>query len=136
MTTIGWVQILIYCAIVVAITPVLGGYMTRVFNGERTFLTPLLRPIEVALYSAAGVDEKREQRWLTYVVAMLLFGNRLPNIARSLGQSLVEFKRGMSNLEGEFQTNFFELNLTFDDVLLIAVMVVAVVLGLIVWAAN
>jgi TatA/E family protein of Tat protein translocase len=70
------------------------------------------------------------------VVAMLLFGNRLPNIARSLGQSLVEFKRGMSNLEGEFQTNFFELNLTFDDVLLIAVMVVAVVLGLIVWAAK
>ena len=73
MTTIGWVQILIYCAIIVAITPVLGGYMTRVFNGERTFLTPILRPVELALYSAAGVDEKREQRWLTYVVAMLLF---------------------------------------------------------------
>ena len=42
MTTIGWVQILIYCAIIVAITPVLGAYMTRVFNGERTFLTPVL----------------------------------------------------------------------------------------------
>ena len=42
MTTIGWVQILIYCAIIVAITPVLGGYMTRVFNGERTFLSPVL----------------------------------------------------------------------------------------------
>ena len=73
MTTIGWVQILIYCAIIVAITPVLGAYMTRVFNGERTFLTPVLRPVELALYSAAGVEEKREQRWLTYVVAMLLF---------------------------------------------------------------
>ena len=36
MTVIGWVQILLYCAIIVAITPVLGGYMTRVFNGERT----------------------------------------------------------------------------------------------------
>ena len=70
------------------------------------------------------------------VVAMLLFGNRLPNVARSLGRSLVEFKRGMSNLEGEFHTNFFELNLTFDDVLLIAVMVVAVVLGLIVYAVR
>jgi K+-transporting ATPase ATPase A chain len=73
MTTIGWVQILIYCAIIVAITPVLGAYMTRVFNGERTFLTPVLRPVELALYSAAGVEEKREQHWLTYVVAMLLF---------------------------------------------------------------
>ena len=50
MTTIGWVQILIYCAIIVAITPVLGAYMTRVFNGERTALTPVLRPIEAALY--------------------------------------------------------------------------------------
>ena len=66
MTAIGWVQILIYCAIIVAITPVLGAYMTRVFNGERTFLTPVLRPVELALYSAAGVEEKREQRWLTY----------------------------------------------------------------------
>ena len=73
MTTIGWVQILIYCAIIVAITPVLGGYMTRVFNGERTFLSPVLRPVEAALYSAAGVDEKREQNWLMYTIGMLLF---------------------------------------------------------------
>src|SRR4029077_10349260 len=47
--------------------------MTRVFNGERTFLTPVLRPVELALYSAAGVEEKREQRWVTSVVAMPLF---------------------------------------------------------------
>ena len=73
MTTIGWVQILLYCAIIVAITPVLGGYMTRVFNGERTFLSPVLRPVEAAIYWAGGVDEKREQHWLTYTVAMLLF---------------------------------------------------------------
>jgi potassium-transporting ATPase potassium-binding subunit len=73
MTTIGWLQILLYCAIIVAITPVLGAYMTRVFNGERTFLTPILRPVELALYSAAGVDEKREQGWLAYTVGMLLF---------------------------------------------------------------
>ncbi len=50
MTTIGWIQILLYCAIIVAITPVLGGYMTRVFNGERTFLSPVLRPVEAVLY--------------------------------------------------------------------------------------
>ncbi len=73
MTTIGWIQILLYCAIIVAITPVLGGYMTRVFNGERTFLSPVLRPVEAAIYWAGGVDEKREQHWLMYVVGMLLF---------------------------------------------------------------
>ncbi len=73
MTIIGWVQILLYCAIIVAITPVLGAYMTRVFNGERTFLAPILRPVELVLYRAAGVDEKREQGWLAYTVGMLLF---------------------------------------------------------------
>ena len=73
MTLIGWVQILLYCAIIVALTPVLGGYMTRVFSGERTFLTPILRPVELALYRAAGIDEKREQGWLAYTVGMLLF---------------------------------------------------------------
>ncbi len=73
MTAIGWIQILLYCAIIVAITPVLGAYMTRVFNGERTFLSPVLRPVEAAIYWAGGVDEKREQTWLMYVVGMLLF---------------------------------------------------------------
>jgi K+-transporting ATPase ATPase A chain len=47
--------------------------MTRVFNGERTFLSFALRPVESAIYAAGGVDEKREQHWLTYTVAMLLF---------------------------------------------------------------
>ena len=60
MTTIGWIQILLYCAIIIAITPVLGAYMTRVFNGERTFLSPVLRPVEDVLYGIGGVDEKRE----------------------------------------------------------------------------
>ena len=73
MTVIGWIQILLYCAIIVAITPVLGAYMTRVFNGERTFLSPILRPVEAAIYWAGGVDEKREQDWVGYTVAMLLF---------------------------------------------------------------
>jgi K+-transporting ATPase ATPase A chain len=69
----GWVQIAFYCAIIVAITPALGAYMTRVFNGERTFLWPILRPIEIGLYKIAGVDERREQHAVTYTVAMLLF---------------------------------------------------------------
>ena len=73
MTTIGWVQILLYCAIIIAITPVLGGYMSRVFNGERTFLSPILRPVEAVIYGLGGVEEKREQGWLIYTVSMLLF---------------------------------------------------------------
>ena len=71
MTIIGWIQILLYCAVVVAIVPPLGWYMTRVFNGERTFLSPVLRPIEAALYWVGGIDERQEQNWLTYTIAML-----------------------------------------------------------------
>jgi K+-transporting ATPase ATPase A chain len=73
MTAIGWIQILLFCAIIVALVKPLGGYMTRVFNGERTLLSPVLRPVEAGLYWMGGVDEKREQHWLTYAVAMLLF---------------------------------------------------------------
>ncbi len=73
MTFIGWAQIILFVVIVVALVKPLGWFMTRVFNGERTFLTPVLRPVEVALYRLGGVDETREQHWLTYTVAMLLF---------------------------------------------------------------
>jgi potassium-transporting ATPase potassium-binding subunit len=73
MTAIGWIQIILYCAIIVALVKPLGWYMTRVFNGEHTFLSPVLRPVERGLYWIGGVDEKREQHWLTYTVAMLLF---------------------------------------------------------------
>jgi potassium-transporting ATPase potassium-binding subunit len=73
MTVIGWVQILLYCVIIVAITPPLGAYMTRVFNGERTFLSPILRPVELVIYRVAGVDERHEQHAVTYTVGMLLF---------------------------------------------------------------
>ena len=73
MTSLGWFQILLYGAVVVALVKPLGGYMTRVFEGERTFLSPVLRPVEIVLYEAGGVDETREQHWVTYAVAMLLF---------------------------------------------------------------
>ena len=73
MTVLGWAQILLYCAIVVAITPVLGDYMTRVFSGERTFLSPILRPVEAAIYKMAGVNEHGEQHAVTYTIGMLLF---------------------------------------------------------------
>ncbi|MBP2148049.1 potassium-transporting ATPase subunit KdpA [Xanthobacter flavus] len=73
MTLNGWIQIALFCAIILALTPLLGGYMTRVFAGERTFLSPVLRPVEGALYALAGVDAKREQTWLGYTLAMLVF---------------------------------------------------------------
>jgi K+-transporting ATPase ATPase A chain len=73
MTIIGWIQILLYCAIVVALVKPLGAYMTHVFKGERTWLSPVLRPIERAIYWAGGVDEAREQSWIMYAVGMLFF---------------------------------------------------------------
>jgi potassium-transporting ATPase potassium-binding subunit len=73
MTITGWLQIALFGVIVILITRPFGGYMTRVFAGERTFLSPVLRPVERAVYWCCGVDEKEEQHWLTYAVAMLLF---------------------------------------------------------------
>ncbi|KWV59237.1 potassium-transporting ATPase subunit A [Bradyrhizobium macuxiense] len=73
MTVIGWIQIILFCAIIVALVKPLGWYMTRVFNGDRTFLSPVLRPVERGIYWIGGVDERREQHWLNYTVAMLLF---------------------------------------------------------------
>src|SRR5438309_1187091 len=73
MTALGRLQIFLYCAIVRALVQPLGWYMTRVFNGERTFLAPVLRPVETVLYRVAGVDPAREQHWLVYTAAMLFF---------------------------------------------------------------
>ena len=73
MTVIGWIQIVLYCGIIAALVKPLGGYMTRVFAGERTWLSPALRPVETALYRLGGVDERHEQHWVTYAIAMLLF---------------------------------------------------------------
>ncbi len=73
MTITGWVQIALFSVIVILIARPFGGYMTRVFAGERTFLSPLLRPVERAVYWCCGVDENEEQHWLTYAVAMLFF---------------------------------------------------------------
>lgn len=73
MTANGWIQIALFCAIIIALTPVLGAYMTKVFNGERTFLSFLLRPLERAIYAICGVREKDDQHWTVYAVSMLLF---------------------------------------------------------------
>ena len=73
MTVNGWIQILVFIALVVAVARPLGGFMTSVFNGERNVLSPVLGPIERGLYRIAGVDAKAEQHWVTYAVSMLLF---------------------------------------------------------------
>ncbi|HST52091.1 MAG TPA: potassium-transporting ATPase subunit KdpA [Pyrinomonadaceae bacterium] len=73
MTLNGWLQILLFLAVVLAATKPLGLFMARVFGGERTFLHPLLRPVERLTYKLTGVDEHREMRWTEYAAAMLLF---------------------------------------------------------------
>ncbi|MBV9929218.1 MAG: potassium-transporting ATPase subunit KdpA [Acidobacteria bacterium] len=73
MTPNGWLQILLFLAVVLAVTKPLGLFMTRVFEGERTFLHPLLRPVERLVYRLTGVDERREMRWTEYAASMLLF---------------------------------------------------------------
>src|SRR4030081_4134047 len=73
MTFNGWLQIALFCAVIVLLVKPFGSYMTRVFTGERTFLSPALGPVERLFYRLSGVDEKSDQNWLTYAVSMLLF---------------------------------------------------------------
>jgi K+-transporting ATPase ATPase A chain len=73
MTANGWLQIIVYFVVLTALVLPLGRFMARVFEGERTFLSPVLRPVEIGLYRLAGVDATREQHWISYTIAMLLF---------------------------------------------------------------
>ena len=73
MTLNGWLQILVFLALVFAVTKPLGLFMARVFKRERTFLDRALRPVERLIYKLTGVDETRAMRWTEYAVAMLLF---------------------------------------------------------------
>ncbi len=67
------VQVGLYFGLLILLTPLLGGYMARVFKGERTLLSPLLTPVESLLYRLSGVDPAAEMRWTTYAVALLAF---------------------------------------------------------------
>ena len=73
MTNNGWFQILFFLLVVLALTKPLGSFMTRVFNREKTFLDPVMRPIEKLVYRLTGVDETKEMRWTEYAGAMLMF---------------------------------------------------------------
>ncbi|ESY21655.1 MULTISPECIES: potassium-transporting ATPase subunit KdpA [unclassified Mesorhizobium] len=73
MTLNGWIQILVYCGIVVLLVKPLGGYMYRVFNGDRTLLSPILGPVERGLYRISGTSEREEQHWTTYAAGIIFF---------------------------------------------------------------
>jgi len=73
MTANGWLQILLFFAIIFAITKPIGLFMARVFSGERTFMDAVLKPVERLLYRLTRVDPEREMKWTEYAVSMLLF---------------------------------------------------------------
>ena len=70
MTSVHLVEVLLYLAIIVALTPLLGGYMKRVFSGERTVLDPVLRPVERGIYRICGVDASKDQTWIDWTVTI------------------------------------------------------------------
>ena len=73
MTLNGWLQIALFALSILLVTAPLGRFMTRVYNRDRTFLDPILRPLERLIYRLTGVDERHEMRWTEYAGAMLLF---------------------------------------------------------------
>ncbi|RWP42172.1 MAG: potassium-transporting ATPase subunit KdpA [Mesorhizobium sp.] len=102
MTFNGWMQILVYCGIVVLLVKPLGGYMYRVFSGDRTFLSPILGPVERSLYRISGTSEREEQHWTTYAAAVLFFnlaGFAVLYAMQRLQGSLPYNPAGMSGVE-------------------------------------
>ena len=73
MTVTGCLQIVVLIAVLTALTPLVGGYMARVYQGERVALAPLLGPVERFLYRVFGVDAERQQRWVEYARSLLVF---------------------------------------------------------------
>jgi K+-transporting ATPase ATPase A chain len=73
MTSIGILQILVFFGIILALTKPVGLFMSRLFQGERTFLHPVLRPLEVVVYKLCGVKENEEHRWTHYAASVLAF---------------------------------------------------------------
>src|ERR1700723_1234138 len=73
MTANGWFQILVFLGLILAVTKPMGVFLARVFSRERTFLDPVMRPVERLLYRVTGVDEAHEMRWTEYAISMLLF---------------------------------------------------------------
>ncbi|MBB4092121.1 potassium-transporting ATPase subunit KdpA [Ochrobactrum pecoris] len=108
MTLNGWIQILVFCGIIILLVKPLGGYMTRVFSGERMFLSPVLVPVERGLYRLAGTSEREEQHWTTYTTSLLLFnlaGFLLLYMLQRFQGSLPFNPMGMSNVPADLAFN-------------------------------
>lgn len=108
MTINGWIQILVFCGIIILLVKPLGGYMTRVFGGERTLLSPVLVPVERGLYRLAGTTEREEQHWTTYAASLLLFnlaGFLLLYMLQRFQGSLPFNPMGMSNVPADLAFN-------------------------------
>src|SRR5262245_27343983 len=73
MTSIGIVQILVFFGLIWLLTKPIGLFMSRVFAGERTFVHPVFRPLEVLVYKVCGIREDDEQRWTHYTASVLAF---------------------------------------------------------------
>src|SRR5574340_402761 len=73
MTSIGLLNVFIYFLVILALPKPLGLFMTKLFEGERTFLHPLIRPLEKLTYRLCGVREDAEQRWTQYAASMIAF---------------------------------------------------------------
>ncbi|TIN30363.1 MAG: potassium-transporting ATPase subunit KdpA [Mesorhizobium sp.] len=102
MTLNGWIQILVYCGIIILLVKPLGGYMHRVFNGDRTLLSSIFGPLERGLYRICGTSEREEQHWTTYAVALLLFnlaGFMVLYVLQRLQGSLPYNPAGMTAVE-------------------------------------
>src|SRR5262249_20204318 len=69
----GWLQIALFLAVLLALTPLIGGYMARVYTNERVFLTPVLRPVERLFYRVMRADTARGQDWKAYARSLLVF---------------------------------------------------------------
>ncbi|HEY5157991.1 MAG TPA: potassium-transporting ATPase subunit KdpA, partial [Anaerolineales bacterium] len=73
MTSFSWLQLITYMVVLIALAKPIGLYMARVYQGERTFLDPVLQPVEKLIYRLCGVRPDDEMNWKVYAVAMLLF---------------------------------------------------------------
>src|SRR5437879_13677939 len=102
MTANGWFQLGFYLLVILLLTKPIGVFMTRVFSGEKTFLDPVMRPIERVVYRLTGVDEKHEMRWTEYAIAMLSFSGfsmALLYLIERTQQSLPVNPQKLPNLE-------------------------------------
>jgi K+-transporting ATPase ATPase A chain len=96
MTLLEITQVVFYFSLLIVCTPLLGGYMKRVFDGERTILSPVLRPVEGFVYRLGGIRPEEEQRWQQYALALLVF-----NVLGFLALFLLQWFQGFLPLNPE-----------------------------------